>query len=559
MENSYVGPFLIIKKLGNRRHKVYYAKQTEQDRDVALKFIQIPPSVPWDNAVDKINREVNELQKLKHPNLVTIFGAGVDQERIFFATELVHGESLSSILARRGRLAPDLVVEYGRQIAEFLQFLHSQNLIHSKLTPEKIMVTDSNRIKISDLRLNRAKRRRWDSTRRRELDLAAYMAPEQFQEGATEKSDYYSLGVILYEMLTGKLPYPPDTMGRLAKMKQDAPAPSVAKNVMNCPIWLDKMVTQMLDPDPSNRPHSARAIVLGFEEIQKISASKKAAVAQISGGFNALTAGEDKTEAKQLLGIAPESDETEKPFFFQTAAFQGLALVAILGASVFLAGRAMIPPASSGLIEQANLLMVTDDPENWSKARDLLKKVIDRKDQYSQNAETMYYDARRKSLVLNAENGTTNPLYSENVQLFVKAVRLEKAGEIGRAVDTLTELVAVIDPNGNERHVFFEAKSRLEALESRETLPTQIDKLSDLIAKATTANSLGELQSAQRLLSKITLQFAGVEGYEEIVAISSRELRSTKQKISDLEALAEIPNQQVSEKSDPEPDHDSLN
>ena len=73
MENTYVGPFLIVKKLGsNRRQKVYHARQTEQDRDVALKFISVPPQVEWVKALDKINREVIELQKLRHKNLVTV-------------------------------------------------------------------------------------------------------------------------------------------------------------------------------------------------------------------------------------------------------------------------------------------------------------------------------------------------------------------------------------------------------------------------------------------------------------------------------------------------------
>ena len=111
VENTHVGPFLIVKKLGrNRRQKVYHARQTEQDRDVALKFISIPPTIEWSSALDKIEREVNELQKLKHPNLVQVYGAGVsDENKIFFATELVEGESLTSVLSRRGKLTTDPV------------------------------------------------------------------------------------------------------------------------------------------------------------------------------------------------------------------------------------------------------------------------------------------------------------------------------------------------------------------------------------------------------------------------------------------------------------------
>ena len=206
MENKHVGPFKIVSKLGNRRQKVYRAIQIEQGREVALKFIKLPPTVEWEKAIAKIDREVVGLQELVHPGLVKVYGAGVDEQQVFFASELIEGESLAAVLARRGKLTPDLVVEYGRQIADILRYLHSKDLIHSKLTPEKILLTSEHRIKIADLRLNRPKKRRWDKTRRRELDTVAYMAPEQFVDGATQKSDFYSLGVVLFEMLSGKLP-----------------------------------------------------------------------------------------------------------------------------------------------------------------------------------------------------------------------------------------------------------------------------------------------------------------------------------------------------------------
>ena len=76
--------------------------------------------------------------------------------------------------------------------------------MHAKLTPDKIIIDKNHHVKVADLRLNRSRRKRWDDGKKRELDIAAYMAPEQFGEGATHKSDIYSLGVILYEMLTWK-------------------------------------------------------------------------------------------------------------------------------------------------------------------------------------------------------------------------------------------------------------------------------------------------------------------------------------------------------------------
>jgi serine/threonine protein kinase len=528
VEKTYVGPFLIVKKLGSRRQKVYHARQTEQNRDVALKFISVPPSVEWSKALDKIDREVNELQKLQHPNLVKVYGAGVDEDRIFFATELIEGESLSAILARRGKLTPDLVVEYGRQIAEVLRYLHSQDLIHSKLTPEKILVTEDHRIKISDLRLNRSKRRRWDSTRRRELDIAAYMAPEQFTEGATQKSDFYSLGVILFEMLSGKLPYAPDTMGRMTKQKMRAPVPSVASHVMNCPIWLDKIVTQMLSPNPRKRPHTARAISLAFDEIKNIAATKKSAASQMVSGFNPLNAGQDKSEARRLLGIKKPKKKKEEVPFFQKVWFQVAALMAIVAMTVFL----LIPKSAGQIVAEARAMIESNDSEKWSEARFELQPIMDRGGKYADEAEELYYTSRRQSLVLNAENGMSNRLQNENVQLFGKAVRFQQDGRDAEAREILTQLVVSVDPNGSDRHVYAESKSRLAALVIKEDLPKDVAELSDLIAKARDASTSGQLLEAHDLLARIAYEFTGVEGYEAVVSAASDQLIAIKKRIA---------------------------
>ncbi len=536
MENTYVGPFLIVKKLGSRRQKVYHARQTEQNRDVALKFISVPPSVEWVRALDKIEREVNELQKLQHPNLVKVYGAGVDEDRIFFASELIEGESLSAILARRGKLTPDLVVEYGRQIAEVLRYLHSQDLIHSKLTPEKILVTEDHRIKISDLRLNRSKRRRWDSTRRRELDIAAYMAPEQFTEGATQKSDFYSLGVILFEMLTGKLPYAPDTMGRMTKQKMNAPIPSTAAHMMNCPIWLDKIITQMLSPNPRKRPHTARAISLAFDEIKNIAATKKSAASQMVSGFNPLNAGQDKSEARRLLGIKKKKKKKHNDTpFFQRIWFQLAALATIAALTVYL----LIPKSASQIIAASSVMIDSFDSEKWSEARFELQPIMERGGKYAEQAEKLYYISRRKSLVRNAESGLSNRLQNENVQMFGKAVRFQQEGEDAEARGVFSQLVASVDPDGSDRHVFIEAKARLAALAVREELPTDVSELSDLVAKARDASSSGQLLAAHDLLARIAYKFTGVEGYEIVVAAASEQLIAIKKRIANGEGEGE--------------------
>ncbi len=225
---------------------------------MALKFIKLPPDVNRDNALAKINREVAVLKKLEHPHLVRMYGAGVYEDQVFFAHELIEGETLASLLSRRGRLAPDQVIDFGGQIASVLEYLHHNEIIHSKLTTDKLIIDAEGQIHVADLRLNRSRKRRWDAARRATLETAAYMPPEQLLgEGSTPKSDLYSLGVIMYEMLTGKLPFEPESMAQLARDKKSAKVQRVAETVMSCPAWLDKLVRKMILPDPKLRPHSA--------------------------------------------------------------------------------------------------------------------------------------------------------------------------------------------------------------------------------------------------------------------------------------------------------------
>ena len=530
MENTHVGPFKIVSQLGNRRQKVYRALQTEQGREVALKFIKLPPTVEWDKAIAKIDREVIGLQALSHPGLVKVYGAGVDGQRVFFASELIEGESLATVLARRGKLTPDLVVEYGRQIADVLRYLHSKDLIHSKLTPEKILLTSDHRIKIADLRLNRPKKRRWDKTRRRELDTAAYMAPEQFVDGATQKSDFYSLGVVLFEMLTGKLPYPPDTIGRMTKMKMKAEVPSVASHVMNCPIWLDKIISQMLSPDAKARPHSARAIVLAFDEIKNIDATKKPAISQISGGFNPLTIGADRSEARRLLGVKKKKKKravNNQTPLIQTVGFQVVAFLAVACFIIY----CLIPESSSEIVARAAIMVESEDPVHWAEAERLLKPLMDGDSDVQQTSEKLFFEARRRSLVRNAERGLVTRLQTENVLDFGRAVQLQLDESDEPAKRIFTKLAASIDPDGRERHVYAESVVRLGQLSSKRALPTDINELSEMIAVAKEVSTPDQMATAHDLLSEIVFTYAGQRDYRQLVVIATEQLKLLKERI----------------------------
>ena len=469
VENTQVGPFHIHERLGSRRQRVFRAHQVEQDIEVALKFIGLPKKAKRAEALKKIKIEVDLLRKLSHPNLVQIYGAGVEKDQIFFATQLVDGESLTALLSRRGKFAPDQVVDCGRQIASLLDYLHEQDIIHSKLTPDKLIFNSAGDIKVADLRLNRSRKRRWDSARQRELDIAAYMAPEQFNEGATPKSDIYSLGVIMYEMLTGKLPYEPDTLGRMALRKMNEEAPPVSSLLMNCPVWLDKVICQMVSPDPRQRPHTAKAVILAMDELRLIDETKKSSVSQVSGGFNPLTAGADKAEADHLLGNQKRGPRFSLPAINSTIVMS-VAFIAVLGVLLI----ALWPNSPTKNLAEARTLMASKDSADWREARGYLRKVIDAKQDgpLLLEAEELYIESRRRTLIQQAEHGRIHALQSPNAQKFIRAFQIQLEGKLDEVRADYQALVDSVDPNGKEKHIYLEAAARLQQLGEQKQAPS---------------------------------------------------------------------------------------
>ncbi len=516
MENTQVGPFLILKRLGTtRRQHVYRARQIEQDREVALKFIGIPTHIPRESVLEKVDREVKFLQNLKHPNLARLYGAGVEGDKIFFASELVEGESLAAIMSRRGKLAPDLAVEFASQVCLFLEYIHQQELLHAKLTPEKILIDDNGRLKVTDLRINRSRRRRWDAANsRRELDLAAYMSPEQHIEGVTVKSDLYSLGVITYEMLTGKLPYQPDTMGRMTNRKMNEPVPSPAKMVMNCPVWLDKIVTQMLQPEAKARPHSAKAVSMAFDEIKKIDKNKRAAVAQLGGNFSPLTAGADKSEARKLLGKKRKRKKKPEIPFYERVPFLLGCLALIIGIATF----ALWPTSTEKLFRQGVSLVESDQPKNWNKGRIILRKVIERADpDFIGRAETFITLSQRRTLVNQAEVGRQTGLQGWDVNAFIEAYQFERDGEHRKAIAHYLNLLNQIEEEDKDSYLALEVADRLERLKNLVSLPIAPNELKQFLASLEEVTDEEELREARKKLLAIIERFGKNQQYNDIV------------------------------------------
>ena len=161
---------------------------------------------------------------------------------------------------------------------------------------------------------------------------------------------------------------------------------------MNCPIWLDKIISQMLQPQSRKRPYSAQAIVMAFDEIKKIDVHHKAAVDQITEGFNALNAGADKSEARKLLGKRQQKEMVEIASIFQSVPFLVTSLIAMIAFIVWIA----MPPSTEKVMLEARSCFSQNEAVTGLMRGEMLKPIMEGDSPFTDEAETMYYELRQK-------------------------------------------------------------------------------------------------------------------------------------------------------------------
>jgi eukaryotic-like serine/threonine-protein kinase len=253
-ETLAAGRYRIEREVGHGgMATVYLAHDEELGRPVAVKLL--PPHLADDaDFRARFVREARLAGRLSHPNVVRVYDAGETDGRPFIVMEYVSGSSL----ADAGRLAPQRVIELVVQACTGLQHAHDAGVLHRDVKPANLLVSDSGVLKIADFGIARAD----ESTRHTQggtlLGTAAYLAPEQIAgEDATAASDIYSLGAVLYELLTGRPPYGFSSLAELAAQQADGAIAPVRDVEPAVPADVEAVVMHALAREPRFRPASA--------------------------------------------------------------------------------------------------------------------------------------------------------------------------------------------------------------------------------------------------------------------------------------------------------------
>ena len=253
--------YQIVKSIGEGgMANVYLAYDTILDRDVAVKVLRGDLSND-EKFVRRFQREALNASSLSHPNIVEVYDVGDDNGEYFIVMEYIDGQNLKDLLKKRGKLTVPEVIDIMSQIADGLSVAHDSYIIHRDIKPQNIMILDNGMVKITDFGIAMAMNATQLTQTNSVMGSVHYLPPEQASgKGATLKSDIYSMGILMYELLTGVLPYRGDNAVEIALKHLKEPLPSIRDLIDDLPQSVENIILKSTAKNPKNRYNDARAM-----------------------------------------------------------------------------------------------------------------------------------------------------------------------------------------------------------------------------------------------------------------------------------------------------------
>jgi eukaryotic-like serine/threonine-protein kinase len=291
IDTLFDGRYRIVRKLGTGgMATVYLAEDQELGRGVAIKILN-ERHANDEQFVERFRREAKNAAGLSHQNIVSVFDRGEAEGTYYIAMEHLKGRNLKELIAARGPAPVHIAVDVARQVLAALGHAHENGIVHRDIKPHNVMIDDNRRVKVTDFGIARAGTSQMTEAGSI-VGTAQYLSPEQARGAQVDqRSDLYSVGVVIYELLTGKVPFTGESPVEIAmKHLSDTPPPPSELNP-DVPEELDKIVMRALAKDPARRYQSAQEMDEDLERVARglaVSRETDETATQILAGVNAM-------------------------------------------------------------------------------------------------------------------------------------------------------------------------------------------------------------------------------------------------------------------------------
>ncbi|MFN0055632.1 MAG: serine/threonine-protein kinase [Planctomycetales bacterium] len=270
MQPERIGPYRILKKLGSGGMGHVYLGEHDQTGALAAVKVLTATLAREGGFVERFNREIDAMRKLDNPHIVKFYDSGVDQENYYYAMEYVPGETLMGLMQREKRLPWPKALEIAIQICQALKGAHDFGIIHRDLKPSNLLVADDGTIKLTDFGVAQVFASQRLTVTGGIIGTAEYMSPEQAEgKRATKQSDLYSLGALLYALITGRTPFQGATAVEVIQKHRYGLFDRPSLIVSDLPQRVEQTICRLLEKDPAKRFPDALVLLRHLQQLQR--------------------------------------------------------------------------------------------------------------------------------------------------------------------------------------------------------------------------------------------------------------------------------------------------
>ena len=308
---------------------VYKAHDSLLERNVALKVLHEQYNADED-FVERFKREARSVAQLQHPNIVTVIDRGEEEGRQYIVFEYIDGENLKELVVRKGRLDVREALEIALEVAHGLAFAHEHGLVHRDVKPQNVLLNGDGRAKVTDFGIARSLDVDGMTQTGTVLGTSNYIAPEQASGKRVDAhTDVYALGVVLYEMLAGEVPFPGESFVAVAMKHVHEPAPNLLEVRNDVPLRVAAAVDRALEKDPEQR----------FPTMAAFAAELEACLAELDRG-------DDDGGATMIVPALRRAAKRRRTLVSRLPV--GIALLALLAIAAIVVGLLTLGGSDSG-------------------------------------------------------------------------------------------------------------------------------------------------------------------------------------------------------------------